>query len=506
MRLVASLVWCLGSGLATTLVFPPLGLWWLSSVALVPWLVVLQRTTLARAALFSFVFGCALALPLGAWIPGVVLEGFRARPYGAYGLWVVASLSYVPALVLFGIALSRLACRGLLYPSAVGLGWLLVELSYRSVWPRVPWIQLGAPLIDTPLALSAAIWGVHGVGALVAAANALIVQALLRSGARTLAIGAGLLGMLAVASTWLGHLALQDDSPREVKIALVQPGIPLRARGDLGFQLRNLEALFELTRKLPADIQLIVWPENSLLSTLEGRPDLQKRIAGLADSLHTPLLIGAHRQTRGGRANSASLFQPGAAPRPVYDKQELLPFAEDVPPVVGHVLKGSLGRLTDRLTTGEFAGPVATGVATARTTICYEGTFSSTAYPRAELLVNLVNDSWYDRTRAAEHHLMLSRWRSVEAGAALIRAARTGISVVQDARSTIRARAGVGERSTLTAEVRVAPNVTPFERWGYVPLLICTGLVWVAALSRTGRASIDVGAPREEESGGRYWI
>ena len=125
----------------------------------------------------------------------------------------------------------------------------------------------------------------------------------------------------------------------------------------------------------------------------------------------------------------------------------------------------------------------------ARTMICYEGTFSSTAYPRAELLVNLVNDGWYDQTPAAEHHLLLSRWRSVETGAPLIRAAGTGISVVQDARSTIGARASVGERSTLTAEVQVAPNVTPFERWGYIPILICAGLAWVAALV-SGSASV----------------
>lgn len=482
MSAVVALGWCLVSGAASALTFPPQGFWWLSWVALVPWLVALRQASPARAALLSIAFGCALAAPLGAWIPGALMEGFRAKATGAYGLWAIASLSYVPAIAVFGLAVSRLSGHTTLYPLAVGLGWGLVELSHRSLWPRVPWIQLGAPQIDTTLALGAAIWGVHGFGALLVTANASIAQAIHRGRVSGVAAGAAPVALLLAASAWLGHRALLDERSRTLEVALVQPGIPLAGRGDLGFQLRNLEVLFELTERAASDAQLVVWPENSLVSTLEGRPDLRTRIAALVAALDVPLLIGAHRRIGNERANSAALFQPGAEPLPVYDKRELLPFAEAGPPLVGRLLRGSLGRLMDRLTTGEQRGPVVMDVAIAGISICYEGIFSSPADPRAELVVNLVNDAWVDRTPAADHHLMLSRWRSLEAGAPLLRAARTGISIVQSGEASVVARAGVRERAVLTARVALSANETPFERWGYVPLVTGAGLVWGLAL------------------------
>lgn len=471
MRLVASLAWCLVSGLAATLTFPPQGFWWLSWVALVPWLVALQGATPARAALLSFVFACALAAPLGAWIPGVVLEGFRARPYGAYGLWIVASLSYVPAPVVLGVALSRLASHNWLYPFAAGLGWALVELSYRSLWPRVPWIQLGAPQIDTLIASSAALWGVHGVSVLVVAVNALVAQGVDRAQLRTVVAGGAALVALALGGRFTGALYEEQSSDR-LKIAIAQPGIAMLGPGSSRFQHETLAALFELTESLPDDVEVVFWPENSLLSTLEGRPDLARRVATLSDRTGKVLLIGVHRQTQGRRANSAALFEPGQTPRPVYDKQELLPFAEQVPPLVGRLLRGSLGRLTDRLVAGEYAGPVQVGDSTARTLICYEGTFSVPDTPHADLIVNLVNDGWYDLTPAAEHHLLLSRWRAIESGTSLLRAASSGISAIVRPTGELQERAAVRETTALIARVAVSTTLTPFERWGYVPLVL----------------------------------
>jgi apolipoprotein N-acyltransferase len=42
MRLSSALAWCLVSGLAVSVTFPPQDLWRLSWGALVPWLVALQ--------------------------------------------------------------------------------------------------------------------------------------------------------------------------------------------------------------------------------------------------------------------------------------------------------------------------------------------------------------------------------------------------------------------------------------------------------------------------------
>ena len=68
--------------------------------------------------------------------------------------------------------------------------------------------------------------------------------------------------------------------------------------------------------------------------------------------------------------------------------------------------------------------------------ICYEAIFPELARRRvadgAQLLLNISNDAWYDRTSAPVQHLQLSAMRAVEQGRYLARSTNTGITAFID--------------------------------------------------------------------------
>ncbi len=494
MQLLARSLWCVVAGLGTALAFPPQDVWWIAWVGLVPWLVSLGRVQVHEVALLSAVFGFSLALPLGAWIPGVVTHGFLGSAAGGYALWLLAASAYVPAIVLLGVGLRVLATRSALYPLAAGLGWALVELSYSFVWPQVPWVLLGATQIDAPVAALAAAIGVHGLSALPVTVNALLAQALLRSSPiRTVVLAGG----LAIVALLPGALATSGPPRRDdrtIRVALVQPAIPMRPHFDSVQQDESAATLLALSRGL-GKVDLVLWPENALASTLEGRPDLASRVAELANEIGAPIWVGVHRSASGSRFNSVALFAPGKPPRAIYDKARLLPFAEHIPAWLPHDLRGALGGLVPLV-------PFESGELNERTEphaaffLCFESAFSGERRdPEAKLLVNLVNDGWYDRTAAAEHLLLLSRWRAIEAGAALLRVASTGITALISAAGAVDASLPVGKPGTLLREVPLRASVTVFERLGYAPLLLGSMLIWGLALTRS-RVGASRASPR----------
>lgn len=469
-----ALVWGAVSGLASALPLPPWGWTGLAWLGALPWLLATRDRSRHRVALSSAGFGFALAAAHAAWLPGVLVDGFGARPVAALALWLACALAAVPAALALGLALRHVPVSSGLFPPAVGLGWAAVELAYARVCPGVPWLVLGAPHFEAPLRLLASVGGVHLVSGGVLAGNALIAQLLLCGASRRWLGAASALALAAAAAGWA------DPAPPTaagaVEVGLVQPGAPPQR----GRPARALARALALSRQLPA-VDLIVWPEAALAATLEERPDLVEQVSALAAELDTPLVVGAYRRVPGGRTSSAVLFPPAGPPRVLHDKRRLLPFAESSPPLLGRLLAGQLGRLPGRLVSGTERAPVG-GVALR---ICYEAAFSEPAGPpRAALLLHLASDRWYDTTAAADHLLLLARWRAVEAHAALARAASTGWSGFVLPDGSLLRGAPPRRPAALAARLELTPRVTLFERLGHAPLLVAGAVVWLAAVRR----------------------
>ena len=110
--------------------------------------------------------------------------------------------------------------------------------------------------------------------------------------------------------------------------------------------------------------------------------------------------------------------------------------------------------------------------------ICYEAVFPQdlrAADGRADWILQITNDAWFGTKSGPYQHLAQAQLRAIEQGLPLVRAANTGISGVIDARGRILTRLGLGEQGFLDVPLPGALPITPYARWGEVPVLLLLG-------------------------------
>ena len=114
---------------------------------------------------------------------------------------------------------------------------------------------------------------------------------------------------------------------------------------------------------------------------------------------------------------------------------------------------------------------------------------------RANLLVNLTNDSWYGAGHEQEQHLMLAVMRTVEHRRWLARATSTGVSAFADSLGRVvqtipQDTAGVALRT-----VPMLTGTTIYERLGDWPGYLSLGLLAVLFILYRKRPSTPSGTP-----------
>jgi apolipoprotein N-acyltransferase len=175
----------------------------------------------------------------------------------------------------------------------------------------------------------------------------------------------------------------------------------------------------------------------------------------------------------------------------VYDKRRLVPFGEFIP-LWSLVSQLNIAPL-QRIGAGFEAGAQPTRLivpdaAPAVVLICYEAIFPGMIPRGAERpgwIVSVTNDAWFGDGTGPWQHYEMARYRTIEEGLPMARAASGGVSAIvdsfgRDVASTHR-RGGFAQ-----AQIPSALGETAFARWGFLllPLLI----VCVAALAFIGRS------------------
>lgn len=282
----------------------------------------------------------------------------------------------------------------------------------------------------------------------------------------------------------------------EIRVGIVQTNIPQSNKVSWSFEQRKtdfahfLQLTREAAQKKPS---VILWPETMFPGTflqpfedvdVRGK-SLGKRISNFASELlrfqneiDIPMLVGAigteHLRlvpdpdgrdshfVSEHRFNSVFLLKHGAVEPLRYDKIRLTPFGETMPYISawpwlqdkllsigasGMSFDLAMGT-PDRIGAFEFApttpSPLAKRPEVVRvvTPICFEITESGlcrklvnrAAQGRAKVLIaNITNDGWFGNFDPARiEHQIAARWRSLELGVAVVRAANTGISSVTE--------------------------------------------------------------------------
>lgn len=235
---------------------------------------------------------------------------------------------------------------------------------------------------------------------------------------------------------------------------------------------------------------IVIWPEGAIpvvnFFMLEDPNFMAALGQGLGDRVLITGLTRREMQTDGlAYFNSAAVIDgvnSEARISQTYDKNHLVPFGEYIPfwNLVSNLNIAPLQRIGSGFEAG--APPsrlVVPGAPPAVVLICYEAIFPGMT-PRRDgrpgWIVMVTNDAWFGGGSGPYQHYAMARYRAIEEGLPVARAASGGISAIVDAYG--REVAATNAR-TEYAQAQLPPAVTetPFAKWGSILLVVLFVLI-----------------------------
>jgi apolipoprotein N-acyltransferase len=400
-------------------------------------------------------------------------------PFAVFGLAAGFSIYTGLASLVLWWSRARGAAQVVLFAAL----WTLAEIARGYLFTGFPWNLIGTvwAFSDAMIQVTALI-GIYGLSfltVLVAAFPALWWDGGRRH-AKAVAVG---VPVVLVAAIWLGGaIRLSDATVTDVpgiRLRIVQPNIAQSEKWQSDLRDRHLLKTMRLTAGPGWDeITDVIWPEAAIPFFI-GQDDARRMAVASVVPPSGLLLTGAPRidlAEDGQRRvwNSLQVIGPDGTVLATYDKFHLVPFGEYVP--LRNILP--IDKVTPGI--GDFStGP---GIRTLKVgslpafspLICYEGIFPGAVASRDDRprwLLNITNDAWFGITAGPHQHFAAVRFRAVEEGLPLVRAANDGISAVVDPYGRIIARLGLGQEGVLDAELpEPLTTLTPFARSGNWPV------------------------------------
>jgi apolipoprotein N-acyltransferase len=421
-------------------------------------------------------------------------------------LLLCAGLAFYPALAALLVALYRWRSASAA-ALALAVVWLLTEWLRGHLFGGFPWNLIGYAFAgSTGVSQLAAVTGIWGLSLLAVAAGALPV-ALLEPGVRLRWQPAAAAGLV-LALAWLGGTLRLQEGPSEatpgVRLRLVQGNIAQHHKWQPELRARWFERYLELSARPAERIQAVIWPESATPYPLDREPAARRLIAQVVPPGGL-LLTGGERfdlESEPPRAwNSLFALDDKGRILAVYDKRDLVPFGEFLP------FRTVLGRLgLEKVTQGSIdfqPGPGREtldlpGLPPFSPLICYEAIFPGGVidpHARPDWLLNITNDAWFGVSSGPYQHFAMARFRAIEEGLPLVRAANTGISAVVDPFGRVQARLDLEVTGVLDAALPAPLAPPPFARLGLWPLIVlvwATGLVIAAIEFRARRVARQV--------------
>lgn len=371
---------------------------------------------------------------------------------------------------------------------ALALVWAEITRSY--VFTGFPWVLLGHSLIDTPLVQLAAFGGPHLLTAIVCLMGYLLARPYsFKKPAHGYGVVAAAVATLGACVLILSPGPADQTGPDAPVVRVVQPNAPQHQKWDPAYRDIFLQRLIDDTVQGPVP-DFVVWPETSVPTLLNYIEDDMTLLADAARGV--PLVFGIQRTGDASQFhNSLVLMGPDGRVSQTYDKRHLVPFGEYVPgaALIGRAGMTGLARnLGSGFTPGQSDALInIPGVGAGVPLICYEGIFAEEIYrgpERPRLLLLITNDAWFGQAAGPYQHLAQARLRAIEHGLPMVRAANTGISAVIDGKGRIIEDIALGVDGWIDVPLPPALSVTPYVRFGDLPiivlLILLTGTLYLA--------------------------
>lgn len=434
------------SGALFAAAFPQVGWRWLVVPGLVGLLVALDGQKGTRARVLGFLHGM-VAYGIGiSWL------------YQIFGSMVVLWGVLAAFTALFAEMQSRAVARGVAgwkWAAFTALNWCAWEFIRAELFPlKFPWMTAGlalGPNVYLP-------WiGVYAVGVPVVLAAACIAM-------RKWKAAVALLFVLA------SGVAL---NPRVLTPAATDP----QAVKVGGLQLEgvSLNEYLAGTKKMSADIDLVVWPEYAVPFDIQKNKRDWNFVRDLCRERNITLTFGTK-----------------AGPEVGGDAWRNIALTVDPSGALGEHTKVHPVHLFDDGTPGKTALPAQTTHGKIGTPICfdcdYEGVIRRMTAAGAEMIVAPTMDAEKWTARQHDQHAELFRIRACENGRWLFVVATSGVSQIIDPNGYVHTRLVALEQGPITGIMKRETALTFYTRFGWVtPWCILTLAVICWSLLVVGR-------------------
>lgn len=276
------------------------------------------------------------------------------------------------------------------------------------------------------------------------------------------------------------------DPDKTAHVLLVQPNIEnlatayKKSKKDprplaLSQLIKETKKYFNNESKPPPDF--ILWPEGAYPYRIQhdGRKARESFAQRQARKWKSPIVVSTIGENPKGTTNSIFVFnKKGGLVQSPYDKTLLLAFGEYLPGEKWLPIDKWLsyyGRSFQR-GTGENKVTQLNGI-NLGFQICYEGLFDfftrDLSRKKAQILVNVTNDSWYGSWQQPWQHLYMTLARSIEVRRPLIRGTNTGLSAFISAKGKIDKISTLNKNTSWIQEIPYysEEKQSTFSLWGY---------------------------------------
>jgi apolipoprotein N-acyltransferase len=474
------------------------------------WIVFSWLTTVTVLGWFVLEFYMALYFAIWAWFCGLLRPRAGRRKSAGSGKWgemlAQARTTATPAPSPWVKSTNNLRLAFVL-----AAAWTTVEWLRGWVFSGFGWNNLGVALHDYwPLIQITELTGVAGLSFLVAFANVIVLTTAYRLvvEARTRVMRPHFdftVTMAAIVGVLIFGLRATQISPptKPLRVAAVQSNVPQTQKFDPQFTRRifdQFRRLSEIALRSNPPPDLLVWPESSMPGPVLADQESYKFVMDLAASADTDLLLGTIDVDQQDVYNAALLVSDGGEHVQVYRKIHLVAFGEYVP---GRHTVPLLAQIVGNQVPADFKAGKEPTVFTLTNSeihvaplICFEDTIGeltrqfvlpNETSPGANLIVDVTNDGWFQRSAGSHQHLANAIFRCAETRRPMIRAANTGVTcfINQFGRVTEMLRDDTGSTFTegvLTGEIKVPTEqeLTFYVRHGELFAKMCAVITLIA--------------------------
>ena len=359
------------------------------------------------------------------------------------------------------------------------VSWISVEY-LREFFPfdGFPWYPVGTLIVHVPiLKYALAFFGVYGVGLF-------LLYFLVSFKSKKLTVLSIILTViLAIACyNYKSYVYGFYKNKPSIKVATIQPNIDENIK--LNYYQFEKESLvyFPLIKKaIKEQADLIVLPESAFPFLYSDYTDPVRELF-IYYTYYKPFVVGlVDIKYKGSKilpTNNAYSFYEGNM-IDYYSKIKLLPFGEYMPYPFKFAKKLFAAINGIDFVPGKSQKPINViingKVYKVATPICFELDFSS--YVRklslhSDFVINLTNDAWFGPTLEPYEHNDQAIARAIENGEYLIRSNNSGISAIVSPLGYEKTLP-FGKKGVLMGYIKPYKIKTPFDIYGYRPLVLC---------------------------------